>query len=246
MLFFQHIIMKRKRGFCPSSRTLFQAVKECNVLAVRNAVTIADVNRTNDNGLTVLILAARYGHMCILRILLNCPSIDVNIQAADGDTALMRAIYYHNTECVNALLRHPTIKVNIQTYSGVSAIMLASQRGHIDYVRLLLKKPNIDIHLKDDRDRTALQKTLSSLWGFYSTKDVFYCALALFEKYPHYSNSLRRLLPFAAKFNHVACLKTLLTFPKINVNYKKIRQGCSFFSSKKKPRGKYSPSFKTS
>lgn len=142
-----------------------------------------DVNTSDPEGNTLLMLAARNGDSRILEILLrNKPNIlKVNKY---GDSALMLAALRGPLENVKALvlagadidpegwtpliyaafegqleivsyLLTLDVDIDAQSANGISALMAASRNGHLDVVRILLEK-GADANLVNQENKTAL------------------------------------------------------------------------------------------
>ena len=147
-----------------------------------------DVNTTDPDGNTLLMLAARNGDSQILEILLrNKPNILkinkygdsalmlaalrgslVNVKAlvlAGSDTApegwtpLIYAAFEGHLEIVAYLL---TLEIDIdaQSANGISALMAASRNGHLEIVGILLEQ-GADANLVNQDDKTALGMALA-------------------------------------------------------------------------------------
>ena len=70
------------------------------------------INYKNDDGKTALYLAVEKGNVDIVKLLLSCNKLDINI-TNNGKTALFLAVEKENAEIVKLLLTHDKIKVNI-------------------------------------------------------------------------------------------------------------------------------------
>ena len=105
----------------------------------------------------VLILAARKGHLAVVRHLLTVPGINVNARSRTGNTALMHAARKGHIDVVRQLLAVPGINVNARSRTGNTALMHAARKGHIDVVRQLLAVPGINVNAREDEEgNTAL------------------------------------------------------------------------------------------
>ena len=93
-----------------------------------------NIDHTNKEGKTALMLACERGHEDIVHSLLSAGA-NVNLQDNNGWTALMRAIRHNHISIINMLL------TNVWELSDLSAaLMFASFYGHIDIVELLISK----------------------------------------------------------------------------------------------------------
>ena len=79
----------------------------------------ANVHATDDDE-TPLLMAARNGHLGVMRVLLD-KGANINVQSARGETALMRAASSSDVEMVKLLLSRGA-KPNIETNDGLTAL----------------------------------------------------------------------------------------------------------------------------
>ena len=92
---------------------LFNAVEECDLDKVKQLIAKgADINATDEDGNTVLILAsAPYDNIIeeelpyleLLQLLLSAPNIKLNIENNEGLTALDTAYEYEMSDCIELL-----------------------------------------------------------------------------------------------------------------------------------------------
>ncbi|POM71259.1 Serine/threonine protein Kinase [Phytophthora palmivora] len=119
-------------------------VGECNV----------DVNARNRYEETVLMTAAAYGHVNVVRYL------DVNARDGKGDTALMLAVKGGYVNIVRCLAESRYSIVNVKYYKGTTALMWAVEMGHYEIVRVLVEKHGADLNIADNEGNTALMKAV--------------------------------------------------------------------------------------
>ncbi len=147
-----------------------------------------DVNTTDPEGNTLLMLAARNGDNQILEILLrNKPNI-LKINKY-GDSALMLAALRGHLQSVTALVAAGAdtdpvgwtpliyasfeghseivgylltldIDIDAQSANDISALMAASRNGHLEIVKILLEQ-GADVNLVNQDDKTALGMALA-------------------------------------------------------------------------------------
>lgn len=95
----------------------------------------ANPDITNENDVTLLMIASQYGHAKILEILINS-GLDVNLQDDNCRTALMYACKYGYIECVKLLINSKNI--DHQDSEGWTALMLSCENGNFQIVKLLV------------------------------------------------------------------------------------------------------------
>jgi ankyrin repeat protein len=95
------------------------------------------INHTNSKGKTALILAAEYGKIDIVNMLLE-KGADINKTDAKGKNALMFASSEGHLDVVKLLLTK-NININKQTNDNKTALMMACEAGHIDVVKFLIE-----------------------------------------------------------------------------------------------------------
>lgn len=98
-----------------------------------------DVNATNpsEDSQTALMLAAIWGHVCIVELLLKRVDILPDLRAPK--TALMFAAYYDDVAIVKLLLKDSRVSINIQDkLGGATALMFAVTGGCTSSVEALL------------------------------------------------------------------------------------------------------------
>ena len=154
--------MKGRRLACMS------ACFDGNLEELRAAVTRGDnVNSQNADGETALMCAVATSDIedqdSKVRLLLEQPSIDVNMSDKRGETALMYAAQEGNLEAVKVFLEDGRADVNIQNQKGQTALtktahrLSQTDRGEfLKILKLLLEQPSLDVNLADDNGFTAL------------------------------------------------------------------------------------------
>ena len=103
-----------------------------------------DVNiKSRHCGLTALSLAAKYGHVGTVKILIKRQDILVNSCCNDGDTALILAALKMKASVVKELLNHPDIDVNIQDQYGRTALSYAKMQNNVNALEEPLRREEI-------------------------------------------------------------------------------------------------------
>jgi ankyrin repeat protein len=113
-------------------------------------------NRNDDNGWTVLMVAAAGDHADVVAELVAQPEIEVNARAENDRTALHLAAERGHQRVVAVLGSHPEIDPNAKDALGRTALILAAFNGWAGVVELLLAFPGIDPNLVDRDRQTAL------------------------------------------------------------------------------------------
>ncbi|MFQ5488688.1 MAG: ankyrin repeat domain-containing protein [Gammaproteobacteria bacterium] len=116
------------------------------------ASTPAQEDETDSEGLD-LILAARYGHDNVVRILLN-RGVDIDRQDELGNSALIAVAAEPHTAILKLLLKRGA-DVHLATNDGTTALMNAAASGRLAHVRLLLRA-DADMERRNHRGETAL------------------------------------------------------------------------------------------
>ena len=109
-----------------------------------------DVNSQDAQHLAVLTYAAREcseNHLSILRLLLEHPSIDVNLACNEGVNALYLAVSKGNIEAVKVLLADQRVDVNCRDKNQNTPLTIAAQKpDNIDIFKLLLAEQRVDVN----------------------------------------------------------------------------------------------------
>jgi uncharacterized protein len=121
-----------------------------------------DVNSRDSTGSTALMCAAGYGHLDIVRLLID-NGADVNLMKPGYVTALGIAESNHRTEVVRYLYALGVgSEVDARDKYGRTALILAARQGCSDSVREILRK-GADVNAKLSSGETALK--LASQYG---------------------------------------------------------------------------------
>ena len=124
---------------------LLDASDNGDLKTVRDLLSLPhiNVNYQNHHNNTALTLAARHGHLKIVKALLAYKRIDKRIDVnkigdLDECSALILAAREGHIEIVKALLKEPDIKVNVVNVYERSALGEAAIEGHVEIVQALL------------------------------------------------------------------------------------------------------------
>lgn len=171
-------------AFCDSLNTeLWSAVLKGDIDTVQTLLAkCSDVNERNENGVTLLMVAARYAHSNVVQALLT-KGADVNAKSNNGTTVLMNAaggprnttLSYRSgsgfttlvvsseearSEIAQILLAKGA-DANARDNNGVTALSLAAGNGYLEVVRTLLKK-SADVNAKNINGGTALMFSIKN------------------------------------------------------------------------------------
>ena len=118
--------------------TLLEAVTAGHNEAVEFLLQLETVNidHTNEEGKTALMLACERGHEDIVHSLLSAGA-NVNLQDNNGWTALMRASEHKHISIINMLLQ-ANANPHLKTTVGTNTLMIASGNGNYEVVELLI------------------------------------------------------------------------------------------------------------
>lgn len=124
-----------------------------------DANTLASHPSLDNN--TPLTAAVARGHADVVRLLLDTPSIDVNMDNEEGRTPLVCAAMNGNIAILLWLLNADGIDVNATPDGRDSALQLASANGEKDVVRALLTVTGVHVN-RAVGGRTALDHAVSN------------------------------------------------------------------------------------
>ena len=125
----------------------------------------ADPYHKVKGGKTCLMMAGQYGHIEIVRLLLNSKRVDVkrliNVQTEGGWTAL--ALSYKHPKIVELLLEHGA-DPNLHTNDGWTPLLLACQKEGIPATVELLLNPKHQVDIEHENDYGLSAYSLA-LWN---------------------------------------------------------------------------------
>lgn len=107
-----------------------------NMISCLDRVRGVDVNSSDTEGLTPLMVAAAAGHEHIVRLLLK-RAASINQQNLYGWSALMQSSFYGHLPIVGLLLQNRAC-TNLRNVFGASALSAACRNGHVAIASLLL------------------------------------------------------------------------------------------------------------
>ncbi|CAO3587637.1 unnamed protein product [Absidia cylindrospora] len=134
-------------------------------IAVRRLIKMVPniQNPDPDNGYTTLMLAAQYGHINLVNLLLEMGHEEEVISMDhEGITVLMLAIMYNHEEIFYAYVSRYPECIHAISKDGVSALLVAAQKGNASLVSSLLSIA-ADIDHVDNDGNSAFH--YASAWG---------------------------------------------------------------------------------
>jgi len=126
---------------------IMNAIHQNNIKKVKKIINKSKENIykcDEEDGSTVLMVAAQYGHTNIFKLLIDniddCKMTDfVNIRRHNGVCALSAASISGNLDIINILIKKGANVNNRCNIENISPLIMASQFGHIDSVKILIK-----------------------------------------------------------------------------------------------------------
>ncbi|XP_072461527.1 ankyrin repeat domain-containing protein 33B [Notamacropus eugenii] len=116
---------------------------------IRRGPGAEEVQETDRNRRTGLIIACYQGFVDIVVALAECPHVDVNWQDNEGNTALITAAQAGHIIITNYLLNYfPGLDLERRNIFGYTALMKAAMQGRIECIRALMLA-GADIHATD-------------------------------------------------------------------------------------------------
>jgi ankyrin repeat protein len=126
-----------------------EAAEGGNVLYVLHNLMQKDlnINATNDNDETALLVASENGRTDIVSYLLKHKEVNVNHQDCyEEDTALIRATANGHLDIVCALLQHEEVDANLEEVHGRTALHVTSCFGQLEIACELMKHEKVDVN----------------------------------------------------------------------------------------------------
>ncbi|XP_059380682.1 ankyrin repeat domain-containing protein 33B [Carassius carassius] len=153
----------------PAPLSFFQACGNNNALIVklmiRQGVTEEDVQETDKNNRTGLIVACYQGFVDVVVALSQCPHLDVNWQDNEGNTALTTASQAGHITITNYLLNYfPGLDIEKRNCHGFTALMKAAIQGRVECVRALMLA-GADIDARDNGRKFTARE-----WAIFTSR----------------------------------------------------------------------------
>ena len=123
----------------------------------------ADVNTTNKNRETALLLACEERHVGAMNVLLK-RGANPNITGDDGNTCLHNVVTYEcSNDALQALIDHGA-NVNATNHKNQTALMIACLKGTVDVLHILLKA-GADPNIIDIYSNTCIHDVVTLRYG---------------------------------------------------------------------------------
>ncbi|OUM63872.1 hypothetical protein PIROE2DRAFT_20617 [Piromyces sp. E2] len=113
-------------------------------------------------GYTPLHLAINSDNIDIVKILLQCQKVDVNIYDKYGFSPIFYSILKKRYDVLRMLLSHPSVNVNRKNVTGLSPLLFTVVLRNKEALKILLSHPDIDINITGKHNNTALINLLSN------------------------------------------------------------------------------------
>ncbi len=141
----------------PGVKTLLMHICEQGIISKVQEILAkgVDINATDKNGKTALILTLEKGHIDIAKVLLEQEGINTNAVMQDNWTALHAAVKIANVEMVQYFIERGADINSAMTDSFWKMLMGAVEANNLEIVQLLVDN-NVDIYAKTADNKTAL------------------------------------------------------------------------------------------
>ena len=146
---------------------LHSAVRVCSKEVLETIIRHnVDVNATNKNNRTALMIACKKGKIDVINVLLNAGA-NPRIADKNGNTCLHDAVDGDcSKEVFEAIINH-NANINATDKNNVTALMIACWNGNVDAINILLDA-GADPHIADSNSYTCLHHAVDG----DSSKDV--------------------------------------------------------------------------
>ncbi|XP_061550795.1 ankyrin repeat domain-containing protein 33B-like [Phycodurus eques] len=142
-------------------------------IMIRQGLTEEEVQETDRNRRSALIVACYYGYVDVVIALAQCPYIDVNWQDNEGNTALITAAQAGHVFISHYLLNYfPGLDLERRNCHGFTALMKAAMQGRADTCRALMLAGG-DVQARDN-GRRITPREWALFTGRYETAYQMY------------------------------------------------------------------------
>jgi ankyrin repeat protein len=114
-------------------------------------------NAEHYQGEKLLLSASKYGHIHVVKVLLEARTTNLNLKDREGWTPLMWAINYRHNGIVKLLLEHKA-DVNTRDKTGMTPLHFATRYGQFEIAKLILQTGCADVNLPDLAGWTPLHQ----------------------------------------------------------------------------------------
>ncbi|KAF7953257.1 hypothetical protein EAE96_006469 [Botrytis aclada] len=163
-----------------------------------------------------LIVAAHFGCLEVVKLLLNLDNMDPNVQGIGERDSLSLAASNGHVDIVKTLLKDSRVKLDVQDVNNWTPFFWAVGGKHLDIVQLFSRNPGTNINHVDKRGRNVLSWAAESgetqIVKHLLTIDQLYCQ--------NQDLSGRDALSWAAAAGHLEVIKLLLESRKLKMSGK--------------------------
>ena len=151
-------IPKNTTTYSHLNEELVSAARAGNTSKVQSLLAHGiDINWGDGEGRTALFEACNNGHLKVVLLLLNQPTIDLNKPEPEfGETPLHVASQKGHSQIVESLISMNTIDVNRSSKNRTTPLMVSSAGGHFEIVEMLLAHANIDANYATFKGQTSI------------------------------------------------------------------------------------------
>lgn len=141
------------------NQKLIKAAEQSDKKTILNLVEKgADINATNEQGRTAVMIATRNNDPAIVKILIE-QGADIDIRDHNKDNVLLYAGASGYLDIVKLAIEAEADTTITNRYGG-TALIPAAERGHVDVVEELLQHSNTDVNHVNNLDWTALLEAI--------------------------------------------------------------------------------------
>ncbi|KAJ5343212.1 uncharacterized protein N7506_003036 [Penicillium brevicompactum] len=115
-----------------------------------------DTERSDNDGMTLLSLAASHGNVAVVELLLSTDRVNVNSKNETDQTPLSFAAMNGHASVVELLLATGKVDIDPKDLWGETPFFNAVGEGHRAIVEILLATEKVDLNIKDRDGRSAL------------------------------------------------------------------------------------------